>query len=225
MNKQHVTLLLYTAGGLLGVAGIIFYAQFLSVKAKAVREANKQWKDWGEQKIDINNRIVKSGAKENTSGYAERVNEYWKQGVGLNYTGYDRDVAWSSAFMSYIWKKAGAKDKFVYSSSHSDYIRDSISNRKNNDFSKPFIGLKLNEYAPKVGDIIVYSREDADNLYNANGSYKSHGDIVVNKGKNFIEVIGGNVDQAVTKKVLATDDKGYLIDNNHKWFAVLKSNL
>lgn len=225
MNKQHTTILLYTAGGLLGVAGIFLYDRYFSVRAKAVRKAIQEWEDWGKQTVDVYNQKIVSGGKENEAGYAERVGEYWKEGLGQNYTGYDRNVAWSASFISFLWKKAGAGEKFKYSPSHSTYIRDSISNRKVNDFRKPFVGLRVHEYAPRVGDMVCYSREAKDDLYDEKGAYKSHCDIVVKKGKNFIEVIGGNVDQAVTKKVLMTDDKGRLIDNNSDWFTVIKSNL
>lgn len=225
MRKHHVTILLYTAGGLLGVAGFFLYDKYFSVRANAVRKAVREWEDWGKQTIDINNRTIVSGGKENDSGYAERVGKYWQDALNKNYDGYDRDIAWSASFISYVWKDAGAGDRFPYSESHSTYIRDSISNRKANMFNKPFVGLKVNEYAPKVGDMVCYSREMQQDLYDLTGAYRSHCDIVVAKGKNFIEVIGGNVGQAVTKKILLTDDKGYLIDNNNNWFAVIKSNL
>lgn len=225
MNKKNATILLYTVGGLLGVSGMFFYDRYFSIRAKAVRKAIREWEDWGKQTVNINNQVIKSGGKENDAGYAERVAQYWKEGVGQSYTGYDRDVAWSASFMSYIWKKAGAGSKFKYSPSHSTYIQDSISNRKANDFKKPFIGLRLPEYAPKVGDMVCYSREAQNDLYDLNGGYKSHCDIVVKTGKNFIEVIGGNVGQAVTKKILMTDDSGRLIDINNNWFTVIKSNL
>ena len=225
MRKQHATILLYTAGGLLGLAGMFFYDRYFSVKAKAVRKAIQEWKDWGEQTVAVYNQTIQSGGKEYDAGFAERVNKYWQEGLNQNYSGYDRDVAWSASFISYIWKDAGAKEKFPYSASHSTYIRDSISNRKINDFSKPFVGLRVTEYAPKVGDMVCYSRESRTDLYDETGAYKSHCDIVVKKGRNFIEVIGGNVRQAVTKKVLLTDDNGRLIDNNNNWFTVIKSNV
>tara|TARA_R110000850_G_scaffold87677_1_gene188473 strand:+ start:46 stop:723 length:678 start_codon:yes stop_codon:yes gene_type:complete len=225
MNKQHATILLYTAGGILGVVGLIFYVKTFSVKAKAVRKAKQEWKDWGEQTVNVHNQTIKSGGQENEAGYSDRVKTYWKEGTGLNYDGTDRDVAWSATWISFIWKKAGAGTKFKYSPSHSEYIRDSISNRKANNFSKPFIGLRVSEYAPEVGDMVCYSREGRSDLYNETGAYKSHCDIVVKKGRNFIEVIGGNVGQSVTKKILVTDDNGYLIDNNSDWFTIIKSNL
>lgn len=225
MSINKNTAIIFIASGLVGVGAIFAYKQFFSIKAKAVRKANAEWKQWGEQEINSNNQTVKSGAKEDQSGFSEKVNQYWKEGTGLNYSGKDRDVAWSSAFISYLWKKAGAGNKFVYSASHSDYIRDSINNRKSGDFRKSFLGLKTPEYPPKVGDLVCYSREDNPNLYDATGGYKSHCDIVVKKGNGFIEVIGGNVGQAVTKKTLLVDKKGFLIDKNYDWFAVLKSNL
>ena len=37
-----------------------------------------------------------------------------------------------------------------------------------------------------------------------------------------IDVIGGNVRDSVTKKTLALNNKGQLVDPNHDWFVVLK---
>jgi hypothetical protein len=224
-NPYHNTILIYTLGGIAGLVGIYFFDRYLKVKNKAAQEAKKEWNIWDNQELDINNNTIKEGRKEFESGYIQKVGDYWREGVGLTYDGNDRDVAWSAAFISSMMKRAGAKNRFKYSASHSDYIRDSINNRKNNDFKKPFLGFKLNEYAPKVGDLICYSRESSSNLYDANYPYKSHCDIVVKTGKNYIDVIGGNVNQSVSKKRLRTDDKGYLVDKNYKWFAVIKSNI
>lgn len=209
-NRQQI--LLYGGGAVLAVSAFFVYRRFFTVKGKAVTLAKKEYKKW-------------KGGKEYQPGYAEQVGKYWKEGVGYNYDGYDRDVAWSAAFISWIMKNAGAKDKFKYSSSHSTYIRDSIANRKLNLFKKPFVGFKIDEYAPKVGDLVCYSREDNPDLYDVNTPYKSHCDLVVKKGDNYIEVIGGNVSQAVTAKKVTTDNNGYVIDKNKNWFAVLKNNM
>ena len=60
-------------------------------------------------------------------------------------------------------------------------------------------------------------------MYDRTSNYKSHCDIVVAKRPNEIEVIGGNVNQSVTKKILTTDQMGRVAMGG-KWFAIIKNN-
>lgn len=225
LNTTQKTILLYTLGGLLGLSGMYVYNRYFKTTGKAIRLAKQEWEKWGEQKIDKYNTIVTQGGLEFQDGFSDRVGRYWKEGTGKNYDGRNRGMAWSATFISWLMKKSGAKNRFKYSTSHSTYIRDSILNRKQNLFNKPFVGFRVKEYAPSIGDLVCYSREKNTDLYDADTPYKSHCDLVVKKGKNFIEVIGGNVRQSVSKRTLITDDKGYLIDNNNNWFVILKSNI
>jgi len=48
---------------------------------------------------------------------------------------------------------------------------------------------------------------------------------VVKKDKNQLEVIGGNVNDAVTKRIVRINSKGLVADRNRKWFAVIKTNI
>ena len=209
---------------MLGSTALILILRKVLVKYRVVSLAKKEWQGWGEPTIDIDgNQIIKGGFESN-DGYSQRVGTYWKEGTGQNLDGDDREVPWSATFISWLYKKAGAGNKFVYNASHSKYITDSIANRKKGEVNAPFVGYKLNEYAPKVGDMVCYSRQDGIN-YDTKGSYKSHCDIVVSTKPNQIEVIGGNVNQSVTKKVLRTNSKGLLIDTKNKWFAVIKNNI
>ena len=123
-------------------------------------------------------------------------------------------------------KKGGAGNKFVYNQAHSKYIRDSIANRKRGKFNAPFVGYRLNEYAPRVGDLVCYHREDSNSdFYDRTSDYKSHCDLVVKKEKDQLEVIGGNVGNAVSKRIVSIDRNGKLNDRNKKWFAVIKTNI
>jgi len=62
-------------------------------------------------------------------------------------------------------------------------------------------------------------------MYDRTGAYKSHCDIVVavDNKKNEIEVIGGNVAQSVSKKIVSTDRTGR-VNAGGKWFAIIKNN-
>ena len=112
---------------------------------------------------------------------------------------------------------------FIKSSAHNKYIREYIANRKEGRLSAAFVGYRISEVSPKVGDLVCYGREGQGG-YDATNSYKGHCDIVVAKRPGEIEAIGGNVSDSVTKRILSTDKKGRLIDRNNNWFAIIKNN-
>lgn len=166
--------------------------------------------------------------KEYEYGYYQRVGDYWREGVGIGYRdGRDTQHPWSAAFISWVMKKAGAGDKFKYSSWHSDYITDAIQKRESNDSSASFKGYKLNEIAPQVGDLVCFSSgEDKGKVnYNTTGRYRAHCDIVVATKLDEIDVIGGNVGESVSKKSYKVDSQGYLIDTSRSWFVVIQNLL
>lgn len=222
MTKKN--LIYFGIGSIVGLTLLTLLVRKLLVKYRVVSIAKKEWEGWGMPTIQKDGTQTRKGGFEADSGFSERVNKYWREGTGQNYTGADRDVAWSSAFISYLMKKAGAGNKFVYSPSHSKYITDSIANRKQGRLKEAFVGYKVNEVAPEVGDLVCYSRQSGV-TYDTTGSYKSHCDLVVAKRPNEIEVIGGNVNQSVAKKILAIDSKGMLKDNKYDWFSVIKTNI
>jgi len=119
-------------------------------------------------------------------------------------------------------KKSGAGKDFVYTSGHNKYIRTFVQNRKTNNKS-PFKAYRLNEKPVTLGDLVCYSRESGVG-YDTERSYKSHCDIVVDvdKRKRRIEVIGGNVSDGVTKRVLTINKEGYLNDKSADWFTIIK---
>lgn len=221
MDKRTIY---FIGGALIGSTILVLALRKLLVRFRVSSLAQKEWRGWGSPTINIDGSIVRKGGFEADKGFTDRVAEYWRIGTGQSFKGTDRDVAWSSAFISYLMKMAGAKDKFSYSPSHSTYITDSIENRKQGKLKDNFVGYKINEVSPSVGDLVCYSRQSGVN-YDTKSPYKSHCDIVVAKKQNQIDVIGGNVNNAVTKKILRTDDKGKLIDNKYNWFAVIKTNL
>ncbi len=216
--------LYYGLGIAIGGTALTLILRKILVKYRVVSIANYEWQGWGEPTIQKNGKQTKKGGFEADKGYSERVGKYWREGTGKRYDGEDRKVPWSSAFISFIMKKAGAGKDFVYSSAHTNYIRDSIANRKKGKTNEPFVGYRVEEIAPKVGDLVCYSRESGVN-YDTKRSYLSHCDLVVKKKKNEIEVIGGNVNDSVTKKILRTDDRGVLKDNKYNWFTVIKTNI
>lgn len=191
-------------------------------KRRVIDNAKREWELWGKPLYSLGDR-VKYGETECTPIYKERVGEYWKKGTNYNRDGCD-GVPWSSAFISFIMKKSGAGDEFVYSPSHSRYIRDAVSNTKSGQ-KNTFMAYRLSEKPVSLGDLVCYSRQSGVD-YDTTGSYKSHCDIVVkiNKRKGTADVIGGNVSDGVTKKIIRIDRNGYLTDTNNDWFTIIKIN-
>jgi len=224
---KNKNLIYIGVGALIGATALFFVLRAVLVKYRVIRIAKREWEGWGKPLYNIKGEKVRGKSSlEEKGGFAQRVAKYWKEGTGKDRDGTD-GVAWSSAFISYIMKKGGAGDKFVYNQAHSKYIRDSIANRKQGKFNAPFVGYRINEVAPKVGDLVCYHRQSGgiQGYYDRTSDYKSHCDLVVKKDKTQLEVIGGNVGDAVSKRIVSIDNNGIVNDRNKKWFAVIKTNI
>jgi hypothetical protein len=154
--------------------------------------------------------------------------DYWKA-AGFNFSASQMQNSavqskypWSSAFISWLFYKAGAKDQFPYASSHSGYFQRAKENRNNKNAS--LRGFRVSEYAPKIGDLVVYTRE-AGKGYDSNGFFASHGELVIETGKNYIKAIGGNVSNKVTISTYKTDQNGKLSGNKAPFFMVIQNNI
>ena len=225
MNK-NVKIALGVLTGAVVMTAFYLYAKrwrLNAFKSRVVSNSIREWELWGKPLYDHGKR-VEHGAVECSSIYKDRVGEYWKKGANRNLDGCDQGTPWSSAFISFIIKKSGAGKNFVYSSGHSNYIRDSIKRRKAGQTKGAFIGYRLDEKPVELSDLVCYSRQSGI-TYDTTYNYKSHCDVVVkvNKRKREVEVIGGNVSDGVTKKIIKIDKDGYLTDTNNKWFAILKN--
>ena len=114
------------------------------------------------------------------------------------------EEAWSSAFISYLMKMAGAGDDFKYAPSHSQYIAQAVKNRKENN-AKKFKAYKPNEVDVKVGDLVCYPRQSGVG-YDSGAGYKSHCDLIISVNGNTAVGVGGNVSDSVSKKNYALKD-------------------
>ena len=175
----------------------------------AVKVAIDEWQKWN-----------MGEAKENSSKMYSRLRDYWRS-VGWGDNAWTPSgVAWSSAFISYVMKKANAGGDFKYSSSHSSYIRAAVKNRKQNN-KNPFKAYRLNERKAEVGDLVCYARQSGIG-YDTITGYKSHCDIIVGIDKGVAEVIGGNVSNSVTKKDIPLTTKGYVSGGGSR-FTIIKT--
>jgi len=164
-------------------------------KKKLVDLANEEHNAWNK------NGTIKEGNQDTI----QRLRNYWEVGSGIKEDdNYYINQAWSSAFISYLMRKAGAGDDFKYSQSHSQYIAQAVKNRKENN-SKKFKAYKPNEVKVQVGDLVCYPRQSGVG-YDSKAGYKSHCDLITSVQGNIAVGIGGNVSDSVTKKNYALKD-------------------
>jgi hypothetical protein len=178
-------------------------------RRKTIKYALEEYKLWGEGK-----------KKESDSSMYANLKRYWDS-IGWNESGWSPSgTAWSSAFISYIMKKAKAnKDEFNFSSRHSGYITKAVENRKQN--KKGFKAYKLNEKKVELGDLVCYARQDGVN-YDTTGSYNSHCDLIVEIDGENAYGLGGNVSDSVTKSKIPLTEDGYAKEGNRR-FVVIKT--
>lgn len=147
-----------------------------------------------------------------------RVGDYWAN-LGLPYDGCDRGVPWSAAFVSMMMSDAGAGAQFRYSSAHRVYIHDAFAGGRGLYGSV----VDANAATARAGDLICSGRSyvgdwdyaDFKNWFNAGGinsqSIPTHCDIVVSASGGKVTVVGGNVNQRVTKKTVSTSSYAILL--------------
>ena len=164
-------------------------------KKKLVNLANEEHNAWNK------NGTVKEGNQDTI----QRLRNYWEVGSGIKEDdNYYINQAWSSAFISYLMRMAGAGDDFKYSQSHSQYIAQAVKNRKENN-SKKFKAYRPNEVKVQVGDLVCYPRQSGVG-YDSKAGYKSHCDLIISVQGNIAVGVGGNVSDSVTKNNYALKD-------------------
>lgn len=157
-------------------------------KNKLVNLANDEYNAWNK------NGKIKEGSQDTLP----RLRKYWEEGSGVKADdNYYINQAWSSAFISYLMRKAGAGDDFNYSQSHSQYIAQAVKNRKEKN-SKKFKAYKPSEVKVEVGDLVCYPRQSGV-TYDSKAGYMSHCDLINSIKKNNAIGIGGNVSNSVSK--------------------------
>jgi len=186
---------------------------------------------------------------ERQPGLWQRVGEYWYVGQDPrlpegDWTGkhdefgrvfpadQDGQYPWSAAFISYVMRIAAAGDRFPYSPSHSDYIN--VGRQMSLGWTSGYVvwAERPDAYAPGPGDLICFGRLTAARLRFSDlptGRFPSHCSIVTATGPNDLDVVGGNVDDAVTlTHVPVTADgrlagpDGVVLDYRYPWFVVLR---
>jgi hypothetical protein len=166
-------------------------------KNDLIRLANQEFDKWNKD-----GKKIKEGSQETI----QDLRKYWQEGAGVKQNDkYYISEAWSSAFISYLMKKAGAGDDFKYATSHSQYIAEAVKNRKENN-SKKFKAYKPDEVSVEIGDLVCYPRQSGV-TYDSPSGYKSHCDLIISLTDNNAVGVGGNVSDSVSKKNYAIKDK------------------
>jgi hypothetical protein len=183
-----------------------------SFAAAAAAVAEAQWLFFGSQTCDFAGNITHRGHQEGEAGFFEPVGTYWLDGVGIRgVDGRNHDQPWSAAFISYVMKQAGAGDRFFYNAQHSQYISRAIDDFAQRHPEAGYWGRRLSDAKPQIGDIVCWARQTGvDYDHQQHGNYKGHCDLVVAVSDAQIDVIGGNVENSVTKRPLALDGNGFL---------------
>lgn len=205
----------YNDKNLVGVAdGSLLRAPLSSKKEVLLASAAIEW-----------DRFKRGAGKEDHAPYYRYIGEMWKR-RGQNLDGKNRSQLWSAACISFMVENAGYK-RFKFATAHSVYIHEAITARLANNDKKDFWGFRLSEHKPQIGDLVCRKRSSAAIDFDfaaKHDDYKSHTDIVVAIGPNYVDAIGGNVSHSVsiTRYGLNTQDR--LDPDAGRVFAVLRNN-
>lgn len=182
-------------------------------------------------------RFSNGRGQETNDPFAGFVGEYWNTGLKIRNidgrtTFQDGDgqpfrPAWSAAFISFIMRKSGAGQAFVYNEGHIHYVVQAIRDAKAASTDAKFLGRDPKTQVPKVGDLINAGRGTAGTVRFSTVLTKygrkevplgnflpTHSDIVieVDRTRKKLTTIGGNVEvDTVGKKTWDLKNDGTLV--------------
>ena len=220
------------------------YAPFSREAAVAI--ALGEWRAFRQPVVYPNTELPEDEERE--EGLWQRVGLYWWIGLDPSWrqqgwTGMhdeygrvfpdtrDGYYAWSAAFISYLMRLAGAGHGFPYSETHSDYINAARRHGLGQEPGLLITAERVEAYAPKRGDLICYWRGRRPVTFDElpAGHFAGHCDIVVGIKPGQLDVIGGNVDNAVAMKPIPATADGHLagpdgvvLDPDHHYFVVIR---
>jgi Uncharacterized protein conserved in bacteria (DUF2272) len=127
---------------------------------------------------------------------------------------------WSAAFISWLARSAGvAPDEFPPTVLHWDYIERFL---RAGDGAR-FIARDPLLYAPRIGDLVCVSRSAAVTDFASLRRGPYHCDIVVAADVGAVEVVGGNVGDAVALARFGVDGRGLLLPRGDRhWVTVIE---
>ena len=212
MRKSAKYLILSAA--IVGVSVFFFFKNYLSkLRRQIVFQANAEADKWQPY----------SELDSETVGI---VKQYWKEGVGLDFTteqildpNFQSTWAWSAAFVSWVVKASGG-DTFPVHQTHAHYIIETTSNRFSN--AGDFKAFSTDEAKPDLADIVCKRRGSSDATYgDVHAGDTLHCDIVTSISGNTVTVVGGNINDKVERVSLSLNEDGYL--NEEDYFVIIKN--
>lgn len=224
-----------------------------SARERMLRIALAEWADWGSLTVAAGDGGAATGAESDPANFP-RVLAYWRAveadegAIRRNRALYAAALAgrpeggalwqepyWSAAFISYVLRAAGVDAReFPPAAAHATYVDALIRDALAFPATAPFRPHDPGEYAPQPGDLVCTDRGPAplrhwqDRAGDAGAFRPMHCDIVVATGLGFVEAIGGNVRDAVTRTRFSADGSGYLLPQPPGapvWFAVFENRL
>jgi hypothetical protein len=224
-----------------------------AARERMLRIALAEWAEWGEVVAPADAGPAASGAESDPANFP-RVLAYWRAvpedegAIARNRALYAAALEgraegaalwqvpyWSAAFISYVLGAAGVDTReFPPSAAHAHYVDALIRDALAFPATAPFLPHGPAEYAPRPGDLLCADRSPAPidhwtrRAADAGAFRPMHCDIVVATGPGFVDAIGGNVRDAVTRTRFAADESGYLLPRPlgaPVWFAVFENRL
>lgn len=127
---------------------------------------------------------------------------------GLGCRAFVVDTPWSAAFISWVMQRAGVPG-FRISASHADYVRAALRDPA----ASPYRLQAPQEVRLQPGDLLCYARSAQAlgpeglraQLESGSGGVPMHCDVVVSREPGRVYLVGGNVQQAVTLRILPTN--------------------
>jgi len=198
-----------------------------SVRERMVVLARQEWTLFGQPVVvrDPNGiaRLEFGGAATHEAQPAmlPRVLMYWYSVTRLPIVNYQGELQpWSAAFISWLAKNAGlTPEDFPPTVLHWDYIARFLEGSNN----ARFVAHDPRVYTPKVGDLVCLSRSGAVTAFAELRRGPYHCDLVVSAEPDAIEVIGGNVGDAVSLTRSEVDERGLLkLRDDQPWVVVIE---
>ena len=203
-----------------------------TVKERMLYLAHQEWTLFGQPEVDydvepsvLTYRSDVNHGYETLPPFFSRILMYWQTATDLPLIGHFGEIRpWSAAFIVWLARSAGVpEDDLPSTVLHWDYIQHIMESGAENRFRSHAIDT----YAPKPGDIICAPRGEAFSQsirsYNdlKRGAY--HCDLVVAQYPGEIEVIGGNVVDAVSLAHIKLDSAGKVLPTKvRRWSLVIE---
>lgn len=126
--------------------------------------------------------------------------------------------AWSAAFISYVARMADIPSRELPSASrHASYIDAVLARAASDPLGSAFVPRAPEEHAPRPGDLVCADRSYAplthwtQRLSSRGKPRPMHCDVVVATAPGSVDMIGGNVQDLVTRRRIPADAEGRVL--------------